>query len=93
MSQGAQDLDCGAYVDENIPGELISKSQILNNCSDISSKPAGKMFRPSKRNKTNLKEEADRVLPNEFVKLVDTRLIDGSFEGWFYDNILTRIGK
>ena len=70
---------------------LISKSRIFKNFSDISSRPAGRMIPPNRRNETNLKEEADKVLPNEFVELVDTRLTDGSFEGWLYDNIFIKL--
>merc|ERR1711990_828724 len=77
MSQGAPDLDCGAYVDEmNIQQ---GAGFLFDNIPDISSRPAGRI-QPNRRNETNLKEEADKVLPNEFVELVDTRLTDGSFE-------------
>ena len=69
---------------------LISKSRIFKNFSDISSRPAGRV-RHNTIIETNLKEDADEDLPNEFVDLVDTRLTDGSFEGWFYDNIFTMI--
>merc|ERR1712226_1336 len=80
MSQGAPDLDCGANVDEmNIQQEA---GFLFENIPDISSRPAGRV-RHNTIIETNLKEDADEDLPNEFVDLVDTRLTDGSFEDSF----------
>ena len=46
------------------------------------------MVRNSKKNKVvNVKKEMNKELTQAFVKLIDARLTDGSFKGWFYDHI------
>ena len=45
------------------------------------------MVRNSKKNKVNVKKEMNKELTQAFVKLIDARLTDGSFKGWFCDHI------